>query len=128
MSQAARTLDFRRPVAALLPSVLPHITDDEEAYSTVRRLIGALPPGSFLVLAHDTADAPGGDRLHRAMELFAERGGSPVVARTREQVTRFAEGLVLVEPGVVWTSYWRPVPAPWEPAPIHQYALVARKP
>ncbi|SEG78987.1 S-adenosyl methyltransferase [Thermomonospora echinospora] len=128
LAEAARTLDFSRPVAVMLLSVLPHIADDEEATSIVRRLMEAVPSGSFLVLSHETTDAPGGYRFQKTVKLFEEQGGPAWVTCDRDQVARFAEGLELVEPGVVWTSYWWPDPAPWEPTPVHQYALVARKP
>jgi hypothetical protein len=46
--------------------------------------------------------------------------------RTREQVTRFSDGLELLPPGVVQTPQWRPeVPPSGFPVPM--WAAVARK-
>src|ERR1700758_358546 len=55
VSGAARTLDLTQPVALLLLGVLHHISDTDEAYSIVRRLMAALVPGSFLAINHSTS-------------------------------------------------------------------------
>jgi hypothetical protein len=51
--------------------------------------------------------------------------------RTREQILAFADGLELVEPGIVATAEWRPEPGA-APAPAREdtagWCLVARKP
>jgi S-adenosyl methyltransferase len=131
LEAAAQTLDFSQPVALMLVAILLHITDDEEAYAIVRRLVEPLAPGSYLVIVHDTADIHG-EEIRTAMRFFMEQGGEPLVARSREQITRFFDGLELVEPGLVTTSRWRPEPKPsGEPEDaeeVAQYAGVARKP
>jgi S-adenosyl methyltransferase len=131
LEAAGRTLDLSQPVALMLVAILLHITDDEEAYAIVRRLVEPLAPGSYLVIVHDTADIHG-EEIRTAMRFFMEQGGEPLVARSREQITRFFNGLELVEPGLVTTSRWRPEPKPsGEPEDaeeVAQYAGVARKP
>jgi O-methyltransferase involved in polyketide biosynthesis len=131
LEAAAQTLDFSQPVALMLVAILLHITDDEQAYAIVRRLVEPLAPGSYLVIVHDTADIHG-EEIRTAMRFFMEQGGEPLVARSREQITRFFDGLELVEPGLVTTSRWRPEPKPsGEPEDaeeVAQYAGVARKP
>jgi hypothetical protein len=131
LEAAGQTLDFSQPVALMLVAILLHVTSDEEAYATVRRLVEPLAPGSCLVIVHDTADIHG-EEIRTAMRFFMEQGGEPLVARSREQVTRFFDGLELVEPGLVTTSRWRPEPKPsGEPEDaeeVAQYAGVARKP
>jgi S-adenosyl methyltransferase len=126
LEAASRTLDFSQPVALMLVAILPHITSDEEAYAIVRQLVDRLAPGSYLVIVHDTADIHG-EEIRTAMQYFMEQGGEPLVARSREQITRFFNGLELVEPGVVTTSRWRPEPG-GEAEEVAQYAGVARKP
>jgi S-adenosyl methyltransferase len=131
LEAAGQTLDFSQPVALMLVAILLHVTSDEEAYATVRRLLEPLAPGSYLVIVHDTADIHG-EEIRTAMRFFMEQGGEPLVARSREQITRFFDGLELVEPGLVTTSRWRPEPKPsGEPEDaeeVAQYAGVARKP
>jgi hypothetical protein len=128
LEAASRTLDFSQPVALMLVTILLHIIDDEEAYAIVRRLVDRLAPGSYLVVVHDTADIHG-EEIRRAMQFFMDQGGQPLVARSREEITRFFDGLELVEPGVVTTARWRPEPKPLgEPEEVSQFAGVARKP
>jgi S-adenosyl methyltransferase len=131
LEAASRTLDFSQPVALMLVAILLHITSDEEAYAVVRRLVEPLAPGSYLVIVHDTADIHG-EEIRTAMQYFMDQGGQPLVARSREEITRFFDGLELVEPGVVTTSGWRPEPKPpgeaEEAEEVAQYAGVARKP
>ncbi len=125
---AAGTLDFTRPVALMLLGILHHIVDDDEVEQIVRELVDAVPSGSYLVVAHATAEVHG-DAMHEAMRRFMERGGTPIVARGREHMARFFDGLELLEPGVVSCSRWRPEHGPWkEPAEVSQFCGVARKP
>src|SRR5436190_2157306 len=48
LERAAGTLDRSEPVAVMLMGVLGHIGDDAEAKSIIDRLLGPLPPGSYL--------------------------------------------------------------------------------
>jgi hypothetical protein len=104
---ARNTLDFTRPVAVMLIAVLHCIPDSDDPHSIVTRLIDAVPPGSFLVLTHSAKDidaearAAGTQRLNQVM-------ATPVTLRGRAEVTRFFDGLELLEPGVVRVSQWRP--------------------
>ncbi|TYC08756.1 SAM-dependent methyltransferase [Actinomadura syzygii] len=126
LREAARTLDFARPVGLLLLDVLNYIVDDAEARGTVKGLVAALAPGSHVVIAHPTAELDG-DRVHQAMRAVMEMGGAPVTARTLQQIEGFFEGLELLDPGVVSCSHWRPEPWPRPRAPVLQLCGVARK-
>src|SRR5690242_16640062 len=46
LREAAKLLDFDRPVALMLVAVLHFLADEEDPHGIVRRLLGALPPGS----------------------------------------------------------------------------------
>jgi hypothetical protein len=50
--------------------------------------------------------------------------------RSPQQIARFFDGLVLLEPGVVSCSRWRPDPAPeaGQPAEVDEFCGVAGKP
>lgn len=95
---AAATLDFSRPVAIVLSNVLHFIQDDDEAYRIVGRLMGAASPGSFLVVAHGASDIQA-DAADEGMRRYNEVSSMPIQFRSREQVTRFFDGLEMIDAG-----------------------------
>ncbi|WP_252444818.1 SAM-dependent methyltransferase [Pseudonocardia humida] len=131
LEQAAHTLDFAQPIALMMLGIVNHIMDDAEAERIVERLVAALAPGSYLVLAHPTADIDG-DAMRKAMTSMNESGGTPVRARTRGEVERFFRGLELLEPGIVTLGRWRPDPVEVggveDVVDVSEYCGVARKP
>ncbi|HKD98524.1 MAG TPA: SAM-dependent methyltransferase [Micromonosporaceae bacterium] len=122
-----RTLDFSRPVALMLVAVVHFIPEEDDPYGIVGRLVGALPPGSFLVMSHATSD-------YLAPELVADiasgRHGQGRL-RTRAEFARFFDGLELLAPGIVSVAEWRadqePQPRPTA-ADTAVYGAVARVP
>jgi hypothetical protein len=128
LAQAHALLDFGSPVALLLVSVLQFLTDDDQPYDVVTRLLSALPPGSHLVISHATADfltaktGPAGERIYAT-------AGIPLQLRTHTEIARFFDGCDLIDPGLTPISQWRadaephPRPAPAEAA---LYGAVAR--
>jgi SAM-dependent methyltransferase len=127
LTSAAETLDFRHPVAVLLPSTLPFIPSTARVAAIVSVLLEALSPGSSLALCHlasdlDPALAASADHWNRVSPLR-------VTLRSRATVAALTADLDLVEPGLVPVNEWRPDP---DEAPTHQpvpvYAMLARKP
>lgn len=117
LEQAARTLDFSRPVALCLVAIL-HFVEDEEAYPIVRELMDALPDGSRLVLSHLTDDL-NPENIRAVQRTYTERGFT-FVLRNRKDIGRFftESGLELATPGVVPVHHWRPdhaAPVPEQP-------------
>lgn len=105
LGEAARTLDFDKPVALLLVAVL-HFVEDE-AYDIVKELVDGLPSGSWVVLTHLTGDFdPNSEEI---VKTFKDQGLT-FVHRTKDEVERFFtdNGLELVEPGVIQAHEWRP--------------------
>ena len=49
--EAARTLDFSRPVAIMLIAIMHLIGDADDPYGLVAQLTAAVPPGSYLALS-----------------------------------------------------------------------------
>jgi O-methyltransferase involved in polyketide biosynthesis len=123
---AAKTLDFSRPVAIMLLGVLGHVVDDEEAQSIVRRLVDAVPSGSYLVLS-DGTNVIHGDQGEAAQQDYNESGAAPYCLRSPEQIGRFFDGLDLVEPGLVSVPRWRPEGS-GVPDEVDQFGAVGRKP
>ena len=128
LREAARTLDFTQPIALMLLGVVNYIVDTDQAHMVVNRLLDAVPSGSYLALSHPTAEVHG-EAMHEAMRLWNERGGTPVVARSRDEITQFFGRLQLLEPGVVSDSLWRPDPTQLRtPAAVSDFCGVGRKP
>jgi O-methyltransferase involved in polyketide biosynthesis len=128
MAEAATTLDFTEPIALILSGILGHVTDTGEARSTVRRLMRALPSGSYLSL-NDGTSVVAGEAYEEAQEDYNQSGALPYVLRTPEEIASFFDGLELVEPGVVSCPRWRPDPTPsGPPAEVDAFGGVGRKP
>ena len=100
-------LDFHKPLAILLVSVLPFVPDDVEAYALVRTLRDTLPSGSYLVITHGTYDGAPSDVVAQSERLYA-RISQPAKTRSRVEIERFFDGLTLVAPGLVYVPLWRP--------------------
>ena len=92
----------------MLMGILGHVMDDDEARSIVKRLLDALPSGSYLALYDGTDTDKAGVE---AQEEYNKSGADPYRLRSPEQIASFFDGLDLVEPGVVSPPQWRPVPA-----------------
>ena len=129
LDQAARALDFTRPVALMLLGILHRIPDTDLAYSIVRRLTAALAPGSFLAINHSTS-AVHGAAMEEAVAHWNQVGTPSMTLRSPQQIARFFDGLDLLEPGVVSCSRWRPALSPvgGQPAEVDEFCGVARKP
>ncbi|WP_019633586.1 SAM-dependent methyltransferase [Actinomadura atramentaria] len=125
---AADTLDFDRPIALMLMGILGHMTDDDEAVDIVRRLVAALPSGSFLAL-YDATNVIMAPQVAEAIGIWNANAKPPYVLRSPDQLARFFDGLEMVEPGLVSCPLWRPEPSDiGEPVPIDEFGGVGRKP
>jgi S-adenosyl methyltransferase len=129
--QLHRTLDLSRPVALTLIAIMHFIVDEDDPYGIVRRLMNALPSGSYLALSQATGDFTS-DRLGKVREAY-QRARIPIRIRSRAEIERFFDGLELIEPGVQLVNHWRPGPdeAHLAQLPDHEvsvYGAVARKP
>ncbi len=128
LHQAAQTLDLTRPVALMLLGVLNFVPDDDEGYVIVKRLLDGLPPGSYLAISHPTNEIDAEQYLP-TVEHWNKYGRPKMRTRSREEITRFFNGLELLEPGVVTFLHWRPEATPFgEPAEVPGFCGVGRKP
>lgn len=124
-------LDLDRPIGALLIGVLHHLRDEDDPWGAVHRLVTALPPGSFVVVAHPASDIEP-DTVSELTRIAADHG-IVTTPRSRADVVRLVEGLDLVEPGVVPLLDWRPDASPrrsrFEPElVVPAWVAVARTP
>jgi hypothetical protein len=117
IAQASEILDFSQPVAVLLFAILHFVPDQDDPWGIVGRLMGAVPPGSYLAVSHATqeslADAASKELLNK---VYAETASGGVTPRPKAEIERFLSGLEMTAPGVVNISAWRPAPGN-EPAP-----------
>jgi SAM-dependent methyltransferase len=124
------TLDFSQPVALVLLAILHFVADEQDdARAIVSALLDPLPPGSFLLSSHVTAEhdpeGVGG------LVATYRKSGVTAQARSAEDFGLVAfDGLELVPPGMVLISDWRApegVPRP-SAKEVSAYGAVARKP
>jgi hypothetical protein len=123
------TLDLKQPVGLMLIAVLHFIHGHGAAKPIVRRLLDALPPGSYLVATHATSDF-GTPEQQALYQQLVEQGKSDVWTRGRDEFADLFDGLELIEPGVVPASEWRPEPNAETPvnSDINLWAAVGHKP
>jgi len=128
LAEAEKTLDFDEPVALILMQVLGHVPNsdgDAQARSIIRRLMEALPPGSYLAL-NESADT--NELNAKATSLYNESGAVKYYLRDLEQIAGLFDGLEVMEPGVVPIQDWRPDPNPFGDSPdVGVWGGIARK-
>jgi hypothetical protein len=123
LQEAARTLDFAKPIALIMSGLLGHIPDDDEARSLVDTFLGALAAGSYLVVLDGSRS-----REHAEAErIWNESANPPYLLRSADEIARFFDGLELVEPGVVSAPQWRPGPDASGPTELDVFCGVGRK-
>jgi hypothetical protein len=131
ITNAAKTLDFDKPIAVLLVAVLHFITDGDDPWEVIRRLMAAVPSGSYLAVSHATsdqfADATNKDMLNA---VYSETASGGVTPRSFQEIMRFFNEQELIDPGLVDISTWRPIAhgAGRRPSRTLFYGGVARKP
>ena len=128
LSQARATLDLERPVAVMLLGILNYVIDARQAATIVRTLLDAVPSGSYLVIAHPTADFdPEG--MEKLLQVWNQANPAPMRARTGQEVADLLDGLEVLEPGVVSCTRWRPRAGTlFADRDVSQIAAVAYKP
>jgi S-adenosyl methyltransferase len=125
---ASATLDFGEPVALMLLIILHLIPDADDPYGIVARLVGAMPSGSYLVLAHPASDIRAERMAEMTKRVNQRMSGPTATMRDLAAITRFFDGLELLEPGVVQPQQWRPEPGVYHPDQVTAWCGVARKP
>jgi S-adenosyl methyltransferase len=126
-------LDLSRPVGLLHVLSLQHFPDHDDPWLTMAQYVGALAPGSYVVLAHMLHPGPGHElaaTIDQVGEVYRTGIGTGW-PRSAERILDFLSGLQLLEPGLVPVGDWRPdSPFPGVPGPIRRLIVgaVARKP
>ncbi|WP_242889890.1 SAM-dependent methyltransferase [Actinomadura litoris] len=105
-TQLREYLDLSRPVALSLIAILHFIVDDAEVRRIIDHLMAPLAPGSILALSTTTFD--NNPEVVKAGVAAYNAHGIPTVARTKEAVETFFNGLEILDPGVVPVHRWHP--------------------
>jgi hypothetical protein len=127
LAQAARLLDFAKPVAVTLLMILHVIPDSDDPYAIVAKVMDALPSGSYLAVSH-----LGSELLHQEAkqgfeDIVSRTAQQQYIGRSREQIARFFKGMDLVESGLVRVEEWRPDPGAGEVGRSALWCALGRK-
>jgi hypothetical protein len=101
-----RMLDFSQPIAVMFVAVLPFVTDEQDPWGIVSTMTQTLVPGSYLALTHITLDDRPADIVADIQEKY-KNASAPAAYRDRASISRFFDGLELVDPGLVHVTEWR---------------------
>ena len=128
LSQAGQLLDFTRPVAVTLISILHAIPDADDPHAIVARIMQAVPPGSYLALSHPGTELIPAQTLEEMRGVARRMSQQQYTHRTREELARFFASTDLVEPGMVPVEEWRPeARGLGEAGPSRVWGAVGRK-
>ena len=130
LQAASATLDFGQPVALMLLIILHLISDADDPYGIVARLVAvALPACSYLGLAHPASHIRAVRMAEMTKRVNQRMSGPKATMRDWAAITHFFDGLPRNEPGVVQPQQWRPEPGnPSSPSQVTAWSGVARKP
>lgn len=107
-------LDFGQPVGLLMAKVLHLIPDEDDPARIVAGYRDAVPAGSMLAISHATMEnVP--EQIRRAAPMY-RNSGEGMHDRPYAAIRSLFAGWDLVEPGLVFTSQWRPDAAEAAPA------------
>lgn len=101
------TLDFERPVATLLVSVLHFVREDDVLVSLGERLRQELATNSCLVVSHLSDEGPP-DLIERFLAVTRDVAGRGDRLRRPADLLPLFDGFTLIEPGLVPLAHWRP--------------------
>lgn len=105
----ARSLDWGEPIAVIQCATLHHVPDARDPWAVMRRLVDALPSGSYIGISH--VHRPDDPRHAQMVDTILERAnaaGMDVVFRSRADIEALFAGAELVEPGLVRLAEWWP--------------------
>lgn len=108
IGRARQLLDFSQPVAITMVSLLHAIPDADDPHAIVARLLGAVPPGSFIAMSHMASDILDDSKQQGLESATGRLIAQQLTYRSREDVTRFFTGTDILAPGIVRVEEWRP--------------------
>jgi S-adenosyl methyltransferase len=125
LREAAKTVDFSRPVGVMLFGILHFFSDADDPRGLIGRLMAPLAAGSGLAISHLASDL-NSEEMSETFKRLSSRMAESVTLRSHDEVAALLAGLELVEPGVVQATQWRPDPGAATP-PSQVWLGVGRK-
>ena len=107
LQEAARTLDFSRPVAVLFIGVLHLVSDADEPLRIMGEMLDATVAGSYLALTQPAKDV-NADQVAEGARRYNEHVKTPQTRRTYAETLLFFDRMEVVPPGLVQCHRWRP--------------------
>ncbi|MBB5897953.1 SAM-dependent methyltransferase [Kutzneria kofuensis] len=102
-------LNFDEPIGLLMTASLYYLPDADETAAMVAHYKSLLAPGSHVVISHATLDRRQRDLLEFGAVLEMTKSlTSAATARSREWIAALLDDLEVLDPGLVYTSFWRP--------------------
>jgi len=121
-------IDWSRPVAVLLFSVLHFVPDDIRPEYIIRAFMAPCAPGSYLALSHGGPDDDAPEAQQAVVRDYASRTGVPVTPRTAAQITPWLAGFEIQAPGVEDIRVWLPSLTETHQTIVPFVGALARKP
>lgn len=100
------------PVGLLLVGLLYFVPDEADPVGLVRRMVDALPSGSYMALSHAISDQNDEDAIRTGTEVYKSQSTAQLVLRTAEEIAGFFQGLEIVppydgaEPALTYVGLW----------------------
>ena len=127
LAQAGELLDFTKPVAITLLSVLHAVPDADRPHEIVATLLEAVPSGSYLAVSHAGSDLLDPGKHDTLMGVADRMIQNKITYRSREQLAPFFDGTDLVKPGLVRVEEWRQEPGAASAERSSLWGAVGRK-
>ena len=90
-------IDFDQPIGVLMTAVMHFISDDEDPWGIVARYMDAVPAGSYLALSHATYEQLPPQAVQAMYDVY-ERATSHIYLRSKADITRFFDGMEMIQP------------------------------
>jgi S-adenosyl methyltransferase len=90
-------IDLDKPTALMMTCVLHFMSPASNPYALLNRYLDVLAPGSYLVLSHATGDKVPPAVVETVTRVY-ENATERAYFRTKDEVTRFFDGLEIVPP------------------------------
>ena len=127
LTQAAQVLDFTKPVAVTMLTILHVVPESDNPRAIVARLLDAVPPGSCLAISHASSDLFDPETAERFKGVLDRTLRQQYTPRNRDQMEQFFAGMDLVEPGLVPVEEWRSEPGHGDARKSYMWSAVGRK-
>ncbi|WP_405139820.1 SAM-dependent methyltransferase [Sphaerisporangium sp. NBC_01403] len=122
-------LDFDRPVAVLLVSMLHFVPEEALVTRIVATIRERLAPGSHLIITHAFAGDVSAEVHEAGQQVYRSTTTGSLTSRGADRLAELLAGMTLLEPGIVPVQAWRPDyegDAAFDPAKPAILAAVAR--